>query len=182
MFGFNPLYKSDGYKPSHKFMLVKGTTKVYGTWIPRSLKRAPKGIEKVVSFGQQMVWKEIDEDFTYNFFNPHKFDIEKTIENGRPTVKIVNVRPGTKEDALKFAKDYSEYFGGQYDAQHFSDLWDLGYLPIKVKALPEGIETPAGIPHMTFVNTKDHFGWLTLYLETIVSNKAWKPSTSTKIQ
>jgi nicotinamide phosphoribosyltransferase len=57
-------------------------------------------------------------------------------------------------------------------------LWDLGYLPIKVKSLPEGVETPANVPHMTFVNTVDRFAWLTLYLETIVSSLAWKPSTS----
>lgn len=31
---------------------------------------------------------------------------------------------------------------------------------------------------MTFVNTVDGFAWLTLYLETIVSSLAWKPSTS----
>lgn len=34
---------------------------------------------------------------------------------------------------------------------------------------------------MTFVNTVDGFAWLTLYLETIVSSLAWKPSTSATI-
>ena len=34
---------------------------------------------------------------------------------------------------------------------------------------------------MTFVNTVDGFGWLTLYLETIVSALAWKPSTAATI-
>ena len=38
-------------------MLAPGTTKLYGTWIPRSTKHAPKGITKIVSFGQQLVWK-----------------------------------------------------------------------------------------------------------------------------
>lgn len=31
---------------------------------------------------------------------------------------------------------------------------------------------------MTFINTVDGFAWLTLYLETIVSSLAWKPSTA----
>ena len=75
----------------------------------------------------------------------------------------------------------SLYLGMEYDGKHFEELWNLGYLPIKVKALPEGIETEANIPHMTFINTVDGFAWLTLYLETIVSSLAWKPSTSATI-
>jgi nicotinamide phosphoribosyltransferase len=34
---------------------------------------------------------------------------------------------------------------------------------------------------MTFVNTVSGFAWLTLYLETIISSLAWKPSTSATI-
>lgn len=54
-FKCNSLYYVDGYKLSHKAMLAPGTTKLYGTWIPRSVKHAPKGITKIVSFGQQLV-------------------------------------------------------------------------------------------------------------------------------
>jgi nicotinamide phosphoribosyltransferase len=57
----------------------------------------------------------------------------------------------------------------------------LGYLPIRAKALPEGIETRPNVPHMTFINTKKGFAWLTLFLETIVSSLAWKPATSATI-
>jgi nicotinamide phosphoribosyltransferase len=73
------------------------------------------------------------------------------------------------------------YLGMDYDATHFVELHKLGYLPIRVKSLPEGIETNPNVPHMTFVNTVDGFGWLTLYLETIISSLAWKPSTSATI-
>jgi nicotinamide phosphoribosyltransferase len=151
------LFYSDGYKVGHKRMLAKGTTRLYGTWIPRSTKHAPKGINKIVSFGQQLVWKWIHDEFKENFFAL------------------------SKEEALSFAKDMSLYLGMEYDGKHFEALHDLGYLPIKVKALPEGIETAPNVPHMTFVNTVDGFAWLTLYLETIVSSLAWKPSTSATI-
>ena len=43
-FKINSLYLTDGYKVGHKAMLAPGTTKLYGTWIPRSTKHAPKGI------------------------------------------------------------------------------------------------------------------------------------------
>ena len=67
-FKINSLYLSDGYKVGHKAMLAPGTTKLYGTWIPRSTKHAPKGITKIVSFGQQLVWKWLHDEFEENFF------------------------------------------------------------------------------------------------------------------
>lgn len=158
------LYLTDGYKVGHKKMLAPGTTRLYGTWIPRSVKHAPKGITKIVSFGQQLVWKWLHDEFEENFFN----------------IKGLTGKEG-KEKALQFVKDMSLYLGMEYDGKHFEELWHLGYLPIKVKSLPEGIETDSNIPHMTFINTVDNFGWLTLYLETVVSALAWKPATAATI-
>jgi nicotinamide phosphoribosyltransferase len=175
-FKINSLYLTDGYKPSHIFMLAPGTTKLYGTWIPRGLKYAPKGITKIVSFGQQLVWKWIHDEFEENFF------CKESIKNliGVDTIDGEHTEESARlfyrQKALQFVKDMSLYLGMEYDGKHFEELWDLGYLPIKVKALPEGIETNPNIPHMTFINTVDGFAWLTLYLETIVSNLAWKPA------
>lgn len=157
-FKVNALFRTDGYKVGHRAMLAEGTTRLYGTWIPRSLKHAPKGVNSIASFGQQMTWKWIHDEFQENFFNLPK-----------------------EEAVFSVAKDLSSYLGMDYDSKHFEELYDLGYLPIKVKALPEGILTPANIPHMTFINTVNGFAWLTLYLETIVSSLAWKPATSATI-
>lgn len=150
-------YYSDGYKIGHPAMLAPGTTRLYGTWIPRSLKHAPKGIRKILSAGQQLAMRWLHDEWTENFFNqPY-------------------------EAAESFGKDMSMYLGMEYNAQHFYDLHKLGYLPLRVKALPEGIETDPNIPHMTFINTVDGFGWFTLFNETILSSLAWKPSTSATI-
>ena len=46
MFNPNSLFYTDGYKIGHKAMLATGTDYLYGTWIPRSTKHAPKGITK----------------------------------------------------------------------------------------------------------------------------------------
>ena len=156
-FKLNSLYRTDGYKTSHKAMLAPGTEYLYGTWIPRSIKYAPKGCTKVVSFGQQYVWKFINDEFVDNFFSQ------------------------PEEVAMEFSKDMAMYLGLPYDGTHFVELHRLGYLPLNVKSLPEGIETDANVPHMTFVNTFAGFAWLTLYLETLVSSLAWKPSTSATI-
>lgn len=154
MFKPNTLYYADGYKVGHKRMLAPGTTKLYGTWIPRSVKHAGKGITKIVSFGQQLTMKWLHDEYTEHFF---KLPLE---------------------EAMKFQKDMSMYLMQEYDAAHFESLHKLGYLPIRVKSLPEGVETLPNVPHMTFINTVDGFAWLTLYLETIISSLAWVPSTS----
>ena len=157
MFRPNSLFYTDGYKIGHRKMLAKGTTRLYGTWIPRSTKHAPKGITKIVSFGQQLAMKWLHDEFQENFFSQ------------------------PREVAEDFGRDMSRYLSMDYDASHFVELHKLGYLPIRVKALPEGIETAPNVPHMTFINTVDGFAWLTLYLETIISSLAWKPSTSATI-
>ena len=126
----NSLFYTDGYKIGHKAMLAPGTIFLYGTWIPRSTKHAPKGITKIVSAGQQLTWRWIHDEFQENFFNQ------------------------PKELALNFTKDMSQYLGLPFDGKHFEELHNLGYLPIRAKALPEGIETLPNIPHQTFVNTK----------------------------
>lgn len=181
-FKINSLYYTDAYKTGHMKMLAPGTTKLYGTWIPRSLKHAPKGIDKIVSFGQQLVWKWIHDEFEENFFYTEK---RKNLENPNSSTFQNALNMGEllelKNKALSFSKDMMLYLGMDFNGEHFEKLWNLGYLPIKVKALPEGIETNPNIPHMTFVNTVDGFAWLTLYLETIVSSLAWKPSTSATI-
>lgn len=154
MFKPNSLYYADGYKVGHKRMLAPGTTRLYGTWIPRSVKHAGKGITKIVSFGQQLTMSWLHDEYTENFF---KLPLNQ---------------------AMKFQKDMSLYLMQEYDASHFESLHKLGYLPIRVKSLPEGVETLPNVPHMTFINTVDGFAWLTLYLETIISSLAWVPSTS----
>lgn len=151
------LFYADGYKVGHKKMLAKGTAKLYGTWIPRSLKYAPKGVKKILSAGHQLTMRWLHDEFQENFFNQ------------------------PKDVATQFQSDMSKYLGMDYDGAHFEALHDLGYLPIRVKALPEGIETSPNIPHMTFINTIDGFAWLTLYLETVISSLAWKTSTSATI-
>lgn len=157
MFRPNPLGLTDGYKVGHKAMLAPGTDYLYGTWIPRSLKYAAPGIKKILSAGHQLTWRWIHDEFQENFFN-------------QPI-----------EVAQKFTRDMNLYLGLPYDGTHFEELHKLGYLPVRVKALPEGIETNPNIPHQTFINTKPGFAWLTLYLETVVSNLSWKSSTNSTI-
>src|SRR6185436_7450007 len=109
MFRPNPLYYTDGYKVGHKAMLAPDTSFLYGTWIPRSLKHAPKGITKIVSFGQQLTVRWLNDIFTEYFF----------------------MQP--VEIAIRFIEDMNLYLGIEYDGYHFIKLHSLGYLPMKIK-------------------------------------------------
>lgn len=59
--------------------------------------------------------------------------------------------------------------------RHIEALYDLGYLPIRIKALPEGSVCPIRVPMMTITNTLPE---LTNYLETIISCTLWMPSAT----
>lgn len=156
----NPFLATDGYKTGHHKMYPKGTTLVYSNFTPRSAKHAPKGVNKdyVVSFGQQMIMSKIKELFDENFFKKDKYEVCEEIK-----------------------EEYSMYLNMDYDVKHIEDLWELGYLPIKVKSLPEGDLVPVGVPVLTVYNTLPEFYWLTNFLETLISNLLWKPITSATI-
>jgi nicotinamide phosphoribosyltransferase len=57
-------------------------------------------------------------------------------------------------------------------------LWGLGYLPLEIRALPEGSQVPIGMPPLIWWNTLDDHFWLTNNIETIMSTTIWQPCTS----
>lgn len=154
----NPLLLTDGYKTGHHQQYPKGTTLVYSNFTPRSNKYAPEGCDEVVSFGQQMIMKQIHEAFQNEFFSKPK-----------------------EEVCSEMKKELSLYLGTDYDVSHFEVLHDLGYLPIIVKGIEEGTLVPMKVPVLTIYNTLPEFYWVTNYLETIISNLLWKPMTSATI-
>ena len=154
----NPLLLTDGYKTGHHQQYPKGTTLVYSNFTPRSNKYAPKGCDQIVSFGQQMVMKQIHEAFQNEFFSKPKEDV-----------------------CGEMKRELSLYLGTDYDVTHFEKLHDLGYLPIHVKGIEEGTLVPMRVPVLTIYNTHPDFYWVTNYLETILSNLLWKPMTSATI-
>ena len=148
---------TDGYKLGHHFQYPKGTEMVYSNWTPRSCKYFPEASEGSVVFGIQYLIKEyLIKQFNENFFNL------------------------PKERAIKEFHDRVDNFVGisNVGIEHIEALYDLGYLPIEIKALPEGSVCPIRVPMMTIKNTLPEFFWLTNYLETLISSVLWLPCTS----
>ena len=148
---------TDGYKLDHRRQYPEGTEYVYSNWTPRSCQYFPEAEEGVVVFGIQYFIKEYLLDrMTREFFNKPK-----------------------NEAVAYFARRVNTFLGpNQVGTAHIEALHDLGYLPIEIKALPEGTLCPIKVPALTFVNTKPEFFWLTNYFETLISTTLWLPMTS----
>lgn len=152
-FKMNPLYESDSYKVGHKWMLADFTTRSAWNWIPRSLKHMHPSINQIMSAGQQLTWRYIHSSFQENFFD------------------------APVAEAIRFVKDMNKHLMIDYNGDHFIELHKLGYLPITIQALPEGLFTNPNIPHMQGINTVNGYAWLNLYLETLVSKLSWQLPT-----
>jgi nicotinamide phosphoribosyltransferase len=157
-----PLTQLDFYKTQHKDQYPEGTTLVYSNLTPRSVKYLPKiegTDDKIVFFGLQYFIKDfLVETFNREFFN-------------KPKDEVVSYYKRRLDTSL----------GGDADVSHIEDLHNLGYLPILIKALPEGSAIKEKIPVFTIENTLPEFFWLTNFLETILSATIWKPCTSATI-
>lgn len=152
-----PIYlATDFYKLSHREQYPEGTTVVYSTLTPRSNKYAPWSNEIVV-FGLQYFIKE----YLIERFNKEFFQV--------PLEEVVT----TYENFVKHTLGKEEVY-----TEHLVQLHNLGYLPIKIEALPEGTLAPMRCPIMTIQNTEPEFFWLTNFLETILSTTIWQPITS----
>ncbi|MFV0481887.1 MAG: nicotinate phosphoribosyltransferase [Campylobacteraceae bacterium] len=81
----------------------------------------------------------------------------------------------TKED-IKEAKEIIEAHGLVFNEKGFNDLLSLGYFPLKIKALKEGLVYPSSIPLVSIQSTDDRFGWLVSFIETALL-RVWYPTT-----
>ena len=154
-----PTLLCDFYKVSHREQYPEGTEIIYSTWTPRSNSYHPSA-SYVVAFGfQAFVKKYLIEYFDENFFS-------------KPLYKVID----DYERVLKFSLGIENP-----SSEHIKALWQLGYLPLKIEALPEGTKVPFRVPMLTIENTNPKFFWLTNYFETLMSTELWLPSTTATI-
>lgn len=152
MFKTNALLLIDFYKAVHREMLDPGMTKSVSYFTPRSSR-----IDRwngVVNFGLQAFCKTwLIDYFNENFFN-------KTEE----------------EVVAEYARVMDNTLGkGLCDYEKIKKLHRLGYLPIEVVSLPEGVIVPIHCPIFGITNTHPDFAWLGQALESLISAEMWYP-------
>jgi nicotinamide phosphoribosyltransferase len=67
--------------------------------------------------------------------------------------------------------------GYDFPRAKWEEIRDLGYLPLAVKAVPEGTILPVGLPIMDVDSTTKGFAWLVAYVETWAQDIVWTMST-----
>jgi nicotinamide phosphoribosyltransferase len=154
----NPFLLTDFYKVGHPFQYPKGTTLVYSNLTPR--KSRLDGVDEMTFFGLQYFIKE----YLIDYFNENFFE--------QPKEKLMK----------EYKRRVTTSLGGDLPTyEHIEKLHDLGYLPIEIKALPEGKSVKMKVPVLTIVNTLPEYFWLTNFVESIISAILWQPCTSATV-
>ena len=154
----NPFLLTDAYKISHPQQYPKRTQRVYSNITAR--KSRMKGVNSIVVFGTRwFLQKYLVEHFDAYFFSRDK-----------------------REVIAELQEFFDSYFGpGKVDTAIYADLHDVGFLPLHIKALPEGSDCPIGVPFMTIENNDPRFYWLTNFIETLSQTVLWNCITSATI-
>lgn len=151
----NPALQIDGYKVDHRRQYPDGTQTIFSNMTARKTRRPEQ--PDMVFFGLQYFIKE----FLIHRWNEDFFK--------QPQDAIVQ----------QLTRRINSYLGpNKVGEQHIRDLHDLGYLPLEIRALPEGAVYPIKVPCLVVWNTDERFFWITNYIETILSAQLWGMCTS----
>ena len=160
MYKINPLLESDFYKQVHWNQYPKGVTKVVSYFTPRMSRLKQFGENHLIMFGLQSFIKEfLIEDFNENFFSRSKEEVMAEYKH------LMDNTLGA----------------GLYGEERIAALHDLGYLPLEIKALPEGTRVPIGVPMFEISNTHPAFAWLTNAIESVISCEMWHAMISANV-
>ena len=152
MFQCNALLLKDFYKACHMSMISQNMTKSVSYFTPR-MSRIERW-DKVVNFGLQAFCKT----YLIDYFNETFFN--------RPEDDVVNEYRTYIENTMG---------KGICDYEKVRKLHKLGYLPVEIVSLPEGVEVPMHVPMFGITNTHPDFAWLGQALESLISAEMWYP-------
>jgi len=147
----------DLYKGDHISQYVPKTEYVFSNMTPRSNRLARVIREnydgKMTWFGMQYALKNLQDRWDDTFFK-----VPKEVAIGKFKRLLGNA---VGADHIK----------NQVDA--LEELHSLGYLPLLIKTLPEGVRVDMQVPTFTITNTNPKFYWLVNYMETYLSCTIW---------
>lgn len=143
---------SDTYKQVHHNMFPRGLTKLVSYWTPR--RSMLKEQDHMVFFGLQAFIKE----YLITYFKRDFFKLSTDEVQELYTISM-DIQLGE----------------GNYDISPILKLHELGYLPIQIRALPEGTLVPMGVPCIEITNTHPDFAWVVQWIECILQVELWKP-------
>ena len=139
---------SDSYKQCHPVMYPDNQEYLVSYLTPR--KAMNKDFPKMVVYGVQPFIIDMMDAFDTFFY--------ETIE--------------------QVMYDYDHYIDahlglGNVARDHIVELHELGYLPLEIRALPEGTVVDMGVPIVEMRNTHPRFAWLVQWVECLLQTEVW---------
>lgn len=152
MLDMNPMLLCDTYKAVHNLMYPENLETLVSYLVPRKSYFEKPENQKMVWFGLQAFIKQYLVDyFNKNFFEKSEDEIVET-----------------------YTKAMDVQLDGAYKLDHIIDLHRLGYLPLKINALPEGSKVNMGVPCIELTNTIIGYAWLVQWVECLLQVELWK--------
>lgn len=146
------LLLADGYKHTHAEQFPKGLTRLVSYLTPRMSRLSSQ--DRMVFFGLQSFIKK----YLIDYFNKNFFNLEEDY--------VVN----------EYTRVIDSMLGkGNYNSEKVRNLHKLGYLPLRIYALPEGSFVPMHVPCIAITNTHEDFAWVVQWVESLLSSEIWKP-------
>ncbi|MEE1072977.1 MAG: nicotinate phosphoribosyltransferase [Cellulosilyticum sp.] len=156
--GINPLLLLDYYKTTHAEQYPEGLTKMASYFTPRMSRI--QGEDHLIMFGLQGFIKS----YLIDGFNEYFFK--------RPKKEVLH----------EYSRVLDATLGkGAYGLEKIEALYDLGYLPLEIKAVPEGTLVPIKVPMLEVSNTHSDFVWLVNTIETNISCYLWHAMLSANV-
>lgn len=158
MISYSPLLCLDFYKTAHAEQYPATLTKMVSYYTPRMTRLADT--EKVTMFGLQAFIQE----YLIEAFNTHFFDrsLDEVLTEYK---RVLNNTIGTDGVGV----------------ERLTALHKLGYLPLELRAVPEGTRTNIHVPQIEISNTNPNFVWLVNSIETMLSCTMWHTQISAEV-
>lgn len=158
MITYNPLLCLDFYKTAHAEQYPQGLTKMVSYYTPRMSRL--EDTDKVALFGLQAFINE----YLIRAFNDYFFS--------RPYDEV--------------SAEYKRILGATIctdgvGEKRLLSLHELGYLPLQIRAVPEGTRTNIKTPQIEISNTHPDFVWLVNSIETMLSCSMWHTQVSAEV-
>ena len=158
----NSLLRTDYYKCCHMLQYDKKISHLTSYLVPRQSRLVD--INKMVFFGlSNFINHYLIEDFNENFFYKPFDEIKEEF------VDYLCGGLGYKDEQIK------------QTLNEVLKLYNLGYLPIEINALPEGTICPMQVPAIEIRTTHPSFPWVGQVIESILSSSIWHPCISATI-
>lgn len=78
---------------------------------------------------------------------------------------------------VRRASEIAAAHGVPFNLDGWNEIAMLGYYPVRIQAMPEGLGAAPGNVQVQIINTDPKFFWLTSFLETAILRAVWYPTT-----